>query len=82
MLSIFGVMIAQLRLKNMFDGGWNTYFLLPIIGPLVGAIAAGWLYMFFAGYQIPDSMRKNRKSSTENAQSFEKRELVKENDMA
>jgi len=40
-------------LTHIVEGGWYTYFLLPILGPLVGAVLAGWLYAIFAGYQIP-----------------------------
>uniref|UniRef100_A0A915DWZ8 Aquaporin n=1 Tax=Ditylenchus dipsaci TaxID=166011 RepID=A0A915DWZ8_9BILA len=29
-----------------------TYFLMPILGPLVGGVLGGWIYYLFSGFQI------------------------------
>jgi len=39
---------------EVFTTPYWYYFLLPILGPIVGGIAAGWMYYLFAGYHIPD----------------------------
>jgi hypothetical protein len=65
-------------MNHIVDGGWYTYFLLPVVGPLVGGVVAGWLYMFCAGYQIPDKMPlSNRRASLVDCSDEEKKNLVR-----
>ena len=68
-----------LRLNNVIEGGWCTYFLLPIFGPLVGSVVAGWLYMICAGYQIPGPVSSKSQRRPGSKGLFEENEnLVRE----
>ncbi|RCN28332.1 hypothetical protein ANCCAN_25924 [Ancylostoma caninum] len=38
---------------GVFSTPYPSYFLAPIIGPLVGALLGGWLYQVSLGMHIP-----------------------------
>ncbi|KAI1728575.1 major intrinsic protein domain-containing protein [Ditylenchus destructor] len=40
---------------DVFTVPHSLYFLMPILGPLFGGVAGGWIYYIFSGYQIPDA---------------------------
>ncbi|EYC07948.1 hypothetical protein Y032_0068g218 [Ancylostoma ceylanicum] len=40
--------------SGVFSTPYPSYFLAPIIGPLVGALFGGWLYQVSLGMHIPD----------------------------
>ncbi|KAH7697435.1 major intrinsic protein [Aphelenchoides avenae] len=39
---------------EVFTHPYPAYFLMPVLGPIVGAVLGGWMYVLFAGAQIPD----------------------------
>ncbi|CAG9532785.1 unnamed protein product [Cercopithifilaria johnstoni] len=39
---------------KVFAHPWNYWFLVPIIGPILGALIGGWFYILLIGSHIPD----------------------------
>ncbi|VDK78336.1 unnamed protein product [Litomosoides sigmodontis] len=40
--------------KEVFTHPWTCWFLVPIIGPTIGALIGGWFYIVLVGSHIPD----------------------------
>ncbi|VDN55487.1 unnamed protein product [Dracunculus medinensis] len=40
--------------SEVFTYPYSTWWLLPVIGPCIGAVLAGWFYHFAFGFHIPD----------------------------
>ncbi|VDK49136.1 unnamed protein product [Anisakis simplex] len=41
--------------NQVFTYPYSSWFLVPIIGPCLGAVLGGWMYFIFSGIHIPDS---------------------------
>ncbi|KHN83605.1 Aquaporin-9 [Toxocara canis] len=40
--------------RQVFTHPYPSWFLVPVIGPCVGAVVGGWMYHAFSGIHIPD----------------------------